>query len=205
MPLSGRDAGLNITAQTPTSSTDQLATIAGDSLSVQIDLSTRRHWDDAGAVEIFANASTVGVGPYTVNYVQGIFNFLTTQNSSAAWTIDSEWLTASKVAGGREWTLNVDLEAFEVTEFGSSGWRQFQPNMAGANVSIGRYWNDSNFIDLIVADNPKFVVELIVSSTAGWKYEGFARIAQDSINVAVDAIVTENLNMVLDGQLYFTT
>ncbi len=99
----------------------------------------------------------------------------------------------------------MEQEAFEVTEFGSSGWRQYQPNMAGASVTIGRYWNDSTFIDLFAIDNPKFLVELVVNSANGWKYEGFARLAQDQVGASVDAIVGENLNLAIDGQLYFTT
>ena len=94
---------------------------------------------------------------------------------------------------------------FEVTEFGSSGWRQYQPNLTGATATISRYWNDSTFVDLLVADNPQFLVELVVNSAQGWKYEGFARLQQDSINTAVDAIVSEDLSLVIDGQLYFTT
>jgi predicted secreted protein len=110
------------------------------------------------------------------------------------------------VAGGREWTLNVEQDAFEVTEFGSSGWKQFQPNLSGATVTISRYWNDSDMLDRLAStgDN-RFVVELIVNSANGWRYEGFARVASVNPQTAVDAIVSESANFVIDGQLYFST
>jgi hypothetical protein len=114
---------------------------------------------------IAAGSTTlVAAADYTINHVQGIFNWVTGDPSTGTYQADIRYLTATNVAGGREWTLNVEQEAFEVTEFGSSGWRQFQPNMAGATVTIGRYWNDSTFVDLFVADNPQFLVELVVNS-----------------------------------------
>jgi len=208
MPLSGRNAALKITGLAGVASTDNAATLSGDFLTVSINSTLRKHWDPDQSPEpsVWLNASTVGVGPYTVNYVQGQFEFTSTQNSSGVWTIDTDYLTASAVAGGREWQLNVEQEAFEVTEFGSGGWKQFQPNFAGASVSISRYWNDSDMLDRLAStgDN-RFVVELVVSSANGWRYEGFARVASDNPQAAVDAIVSESANFVIDGELYFTT
>ena len=40
----------------------------------------------------------------------------------------------------REWSLNVDFDMFEVSTFGSSGWKEFMPNLAGAQGSISGYW-----------------------------------------------------------------
>ena len=208
MPLSGRNAALKITGLAGVASTDNAATIAGDALSVSIDSTARKHWDPDQTPDpsVWANGSTAGVGTFTINYVQGVFEFATTQNSSATWTIDTDYLTASAVAGGREWQLNVEQEAFEVTEFGSGGWKQFQPNFAGASVSISRYWNDEDMLDRLAStEDNRFVVELIVSSADGWRYEGFARVASDNPQAAVDAIVTESANFVIDGELYFTT
>jgi hypothetical protein len=177
--------------------------LAGDGLSVQIDSTARRHWDPDSTPALYLNTTAVSSTAYTVNHVQGKFAFGSTQ-STGTYTIDADYLTASAVAGGREWSLGVEQDMFEVSEFGSGGWKQYQPNLAGASVQIGRYWNDSTFLDYLTTD-AKFVVELIVSSTNGWRYEGFARVRADQINTGVDAIVGETLNLDIDGQLYFTT
>ncbi len=122
MPLSGRSAELLVTGLNGIGSTDNAATIAADFLSVQIDSTLRRHWDiNSTTPTAWLDGSTVGIGPYTVNYVQGKFEFTSTQDSTGVWTIDTDYLTATNVAGGREWNLTVEHEAFEVTEFGSSG------------------------------------------------------------------------------------
>lgn len=204
MPLAGREAALRITSQAATTSTGVAATRASNGLSVQITSTAFRHLDPDSTPVLYRNSTAVSPTLYSVNFVQGKFVFTAAQ-STGTYTADIEYNTASSVAGGREWSLNVEQEAFEVTEFGSSGWRQFQPNLAGATATIARYWNDVNFFDVIIADNPKFVVELVVNSAQGWKYEGFARIAQDQINTAVDAIVNESINLTIDGELYFST
>lgn len=216
MPLAGRDAAVRITAQTATSSTDVAATRstglgAGATPTgyVQITSTAQRHLDPDGVHSLWriaaGSTTLVPSTDYNINYVQGIFQWKTGDPSTGTYQADIEYLTASNIAGGQEWTLNVEQEAFEVTEFGSSGWRQYQPNLAGATATINRYWVDSSFLDLMVANNAKFLVELVVNSAAGWKYEGFAFLAQTGVNTAVDAIVSESLNLTIDGQLYFTT
>ncbi len=221
MPLAGRDADVGVTALVATSSTDEPATrstgpgasttIAG---FVQITDASRRHFERDGGVdpvlfvEALGSTTLVPSSDYTVNSVQGIFTWkLGADPSTGVYTADIPFLTVSSVAGGREWGLTVEADMFEVSTFGSSGWKQFQPNLAGASVSIGRYWADSTFFDYMAVD-ALFVVELTPDSGDGStsaRYEGFARIGSDQTNAAVDAIVGETINMVVDGQLYFTT
>jgi hypothetical protein len=213
MPLGGRQADLLITGITGVSSTNEACTrstgVGAATGQVAINSTARRHWDPDVAPVLYVAAagstSVVSSTNYSVNSVQGVFKWLTGDPSTGTYTADIDYLTASHVAGGREWQLSVEQEAFEVTEFGSSGWRQYQPNLAGATVAIQRYWNDSAFLDTMVADNARFIIELVVNSASGWKYEGFARLNSDQIQTSVDAIVGESANFVIDGELYFTT
>lgn len=205
MPLAGRNADVRITALTPTTSTGEAASLAGTGLYVSIDSSTRRHWDPDSTPVLYLNSTAVSSTAYTVNYVQGRFEFGSTQ-STGTYTADVQFLATSQVAGGREWTLNIEADMFEVSTFGSSGWKEYQPNLNGASVSIGKYWTDGTFLDYIVADNPRFVVEMVPlnASSTSERYEGFARVQSDQVSASVDAIVGETINLVVDGQLYYT-
>lgn len=207
MPLAGRNAALKVTSLTATTSTGNAATRSTGAGSetgfVQIDSTSRRHWDPDSTPVLYLNSTAVSSTNYDVNYVQGKFQWNTGDPSTGTYTIDADYLTASSVAGGREWQLQVENDMFEVSEFGSSGWKQYQPNLAGATVSIGRYWNDSTFIDYMAVD-AKFIVELHVDQN-GNRYEGFARVGGDQVNTAVDAIVGESLNLAIDGQLFYST
>lgn len=203
MPLAGRNANIYITALTATSSTDNAATLAADGLSVQIDSTARRHWEPDSTPSLFLNSTAVSSTAYTVNYVQGKFEFSSTQ-STGTYTIDAAYLTASQVGSAREWQLNVEADMFEVSTFGSSGWKQFQPNLNGSNVTLSKYFTDSTFLDHMLVDG-KFVVELYPNLAAGDRYEGFARVVSDQPGASVDNIVGESVNLTIDGQLYYTT
>ena len=220
MPIAGRDADVKVTAVTATSSTDQAATrstgVGSTSVTgfVQVDDASRRHFEQDGAVdpilfvEALGSTTLVPSSDYTINSVQGIFQWKDGADpSTGVYTADIPFLTVTSVAGGREWSLNVEADMFEVSTFGSSGWKQFQPNLNGASVSIGRYWNDSDFVDYLTLET-LFVIELVPDAGLGStsaRYESFARVGAVQTNAAVDAIVGETINLVVDGTVYYTT
>lgn len=208
MPLAGRAAALKATSLTATTSTGVACTRSTGAGSanghVQITNTATRHIEPDSTPVLYLNSTAVSSTAYTVNYVQGKFEWRSGDPASGTYTADIEYVTASAVAGGREWTLNVEQDAFEVTEFGSGGWKEYQPNMAGAQISMTRYWNDATFFDYLNV-GAKFLVELIVNSTQGWKYETYARVVSDQNGASVDSLVTEQINLVADGQVYFST
>lgn len=212
MPLSGRNADIRATSVTATSSTNNACTRstgAGSSPGyVQINSTARRHWDPDSTPVLYraAGGSTSAVSStnFDVNYVQGKFEWRTGDPSTGTYTADVAYLTASQVASGREWSLNVESDMFEVSVFGSSGWKEFMPNLNGATVTVNRYWTDTTFFDHLVLAN-KFLVELVVNSAEGWKYEGFAYATGAQAQAAVDNIIGEGIQLTIDGQLYFTT
>lgn len=211
MPLSGRKAALKITG-TPIASTNNACTRstgAGTSNGVvSITASSRRHWDDTAAISLYRAAggttSLVGSSQYTVDPVLGRFNWKTGDPSTGTYTADVSYMPATAVLQGRSWELSAETEMLDVSTFGSAGWREWMPDMTGAQVTVGRFWADAAFFDR-VSLNDKFVVELYPASTQTWKYEGFARIAQDQIQVATGSIVAEAINMVVDGHLRYST
>lgn len=213
MPLAGRSAALKATALTGTTSTGVACTRstgAGTANGyVQVTNPALRHIEPDTTPALYLEApagstNLVSSTAYTVNYVQGKFEWKAGDPSTGTYTADYSYVTASNVAGGREWTLNVESEAFEVTEFGSGGWKEYQPNLNSAQITISKYWTDPTFFDYMSVDG-KFLVELIVNSTQGWKYETYARVVSDQNGASVDSLVTEQINLVADGQVYFTT
>lgn len=208
MPLAGRDAALKVTSLTGTSSTGVACTrstgVGSDNGFVQVSSTATRHLEPETSPALYLNSTLVSSTNYNVNYVQGKFEWKTGDPAAGTYTADISYLTASSVAGGREWGLQLEQDAYEITEFGSGGWKQYQPNMAGAQISIQRYWTDSTFIDYQTVD-ALFLVELIVNSNAGWRYEAYARLNSNQPGAAVDSLVGESLNMVADGKVYFTT
>ena len=212
MALAGKDANVYITATVGTTATaEPFSAVGGSSVAWQVTASSKRHWDrtpgTAARPRMPVNASTVGVPSYDVDYVRGIVTFASTVSGTV--TGDIEWLNVASVAEGREWSLNIDRDLFEVSTFDSGGWREFQQNVNGAQASVARYWSTGgggggDFFDRINADTD-CVLELLPSSTAGDKYEAYAYITADSIAAAVDGIVSESIDFTIDGPVYYTT
>lgn len=206
MPLAGRDADVKVTSLVGTTSTGEAATASTAGGFVQVDDPLKRHIDPDSTPILYLNSTAVSSTAYTVHHVQGKFVWNTTGLSTGTYEADIEYLSATAVAGGREWALNIEADMFEVSTFGSAGWKEYQPNLNGATLSIGRYWTDPTFIDYMGAD-ARFVVELLPlnAGSSSARYEGFARVVSDNPQASVDAIVSETINLVIDGQLHYST
>jgi len=217
MPIAGKDANLRIASGVATTSTNEAATRStgpGSSTTVsgwvQVTSTAHRHIDPDTTPVLYLEApvgvttSLVSAALYNVNPINGKFDWVNGDPDTGTYTADIEWLTATQVSGGREWSLNVETDMFEVSEFGSSGWKQYQPNLNGASVSLSKYWTDPSFFDLFNTEE-KFIVELVVDDAQGWKYEGFVRLASDQVGTPTDGLVGESLNCTFDGPVVFST
>lgn len=208
MPLGGRKANIKITGSVGVSSTAEAATRSTGTGSatgkVVITDATRRHLDPDYTPVLKLNSTAVSSTAYTLQGVTGTFQWNTGDPSTGTYTADIEYLTASSLAQAREWTLNTELQMFDTTVFGSSGWKTFQPNLGGATATVGRFWADPSFFDVLELQS-RLVVEFIVNSSANDRYEAYAFVQSDGISTPVDALVTENINLSIDGKLYFST
>lgn len=215
MPIAGKDANLRIASGVATTSTNVACTRstgvgAGATPTgyVQITSTSQRYIDPDSTPALYriaaGSTTLVAATDYTVNGVQGIFQWVSGDPSTGTYQADIQYLTATQVSGGREWTLNVEADMFEVSEFGSAGWKQFQPNLNGAQATISKYWTDSTFFDLFNTES-KFIVELIAENTNGWRYEGFVRIQSDQVGTPTDGLVGETINLQFDGPVYYST
>jgi hypothetical protein len=120
--------------------------------------------------------------------------------------------TPALVGDLREWTLNVDAEMFEVWTFGSSGWRQFQPNLNGASGSVSGYWNVEGSTSmkamqahLLTQSTDPATINLLVNNSEQDGYTGSVWISSIQPGAAVDAIVPFNANFTIDGAVAYST
>lgn len=120
--------------------------------------------------------------------------------------------TPALVADLREWSLNVEADMFEVSTFGSSGWKQFQPNLNGAQGTISGYWNVQSSTTmkaiqshiLSQSTDPAHIA-LLVDNTNGNGYEGDVWVTSINPSAAVDAIVPFTANITMEGSVAYST
>lgn len=120
--------------------------------------------------------------------------------------------TPALVADLREWTLNVEADMFEISTFGSSGWKQFQPNLNGAQGTISGYWNVEGSTTMkaiqdhiLTQSTDPATLDLLVSNTEQNGYTGSAWVTGIQPQAAVDGIVAFNANVTYDGAVLYST
>lgn len=120
--------------------------------------------------------------------------------------------TPALVGDLREWTLNVEADMFEISTFGSSGWKQFQPNLNGAQGSISGYWNVQGSTTMkavqthiLSQSTDPATLSLLVHNTEGNGYTGSAWITGIQPQAAVDGIVSFSANITYDGAVAYST
>lgn len=112
----------------------------------------------------------------------------------------------------REWSLNIDSDMFEVSTFGSSGWKEFQPNLNGAEGSISGYWNvtGSTVMKAIQAQilnqsTDPAQISLLVDNTNANGYTGDVWVTGLQLGASVDAIVPFSANITMQGAVSYST
>ncbi len=219
--LSGKTAKIRFTSIVGTSSTDNLATRStGVAIGlshttvgfVQMDSTARRHWDRSStATPILADAGTpVAATLYTVNPVQGKFEWVTGDPPVGVYTIDCHFLTNTFLTGGQEWLVDVDTDMLETTSFststGNTQWRTFREGLSEASASIERLMSTGDtgpvFFDRLNLPSD-LVIELVADDAV--RFEGYARVSADGWNASVDELTVESVDLQIDGPLYFST
>ena len=214
--ISGKVARIRHTSASATNSTNEASDLSTDGVSLSINSTAKRHWDRTStAPAIFvsgATASDISADVESINYVKGIVTFTTPHSTSTTITMDVDYLTSSYLAGGRNWSVDVDSDMLDVTAFSTTAtdvtWRTFVAGLNGAEVSIERLFQDSTanvFWDALAAGSSNFIVELVPDGAGGDRFEGFARVSQFSPSVEIDGTADEGVTLTVDGVLYFTT
>ncbi len=218
--LTGKVARIAVTAVTPTSSTDNAATLSSaDDVTLSIDSTGKRHWvHNTTSLKLFEGASTANQKIGSVNYVEGIISLSTPGSTAATWTIDVETVTASYVGMGKAWTVNQTVDMRDHTSFSTSAtdaqWRTVKPGLAGWTGTIERFAfldPDSStevpgaaFFDRLIAGT-ETIVEFWTEFGTQNKLEGYAFVGSDGFAVAVDGDGSESVSLTGNGRLVLST
>lgn len=120
--------------------------------------------------------------------------------------------TPALVGDLREWSLNVEADMFEISTFGSSGWKNFQPNLNGASGQVSGYWNVMSSTTmramqthLLSQSTDPAKIQLKVGGSTSWGYTGSVWVTSISPGAAVDSIVPFTANITMHGAVTYST
>jgi predicted secreted protein len=116
------------------------------------------------------------------------------------------------VADLREWSLAVEADMFEISTFGSSGWKEFMPNLNGAQGSIAGYWTvqtsttekaiQSHLLNQSLTPGK---ISLLVDAANGNGYQGDVWVTGLQLGASVDGIVPFTANITMSGAVSYST
>lgn len=202
--LKGYDARILAADGTPVTFTNEAFTDTGDHLTYEITSTTKRYWDDATSVVVERDDGG-GYDPvvsteYTIEHVGGRIVFLAAQNPAHTIRVDGAYLPTSTVAGGTEWTADVEMGTADDSEFGDE-WEQPVAMMGKASGTLKLKWADQAWFDRLDAAS-KIVLVLKASNTSSSRTETFALITKDSIAQTLSDLIREEVSWVGKGRPY---
>lgn len=214
--LQGRMARIRYTAATPTSSTNQAATLAAGGVNLTINATGRRRWEQASSNVTVVGATTgtpYAASAYSIDYAIGRVRFATAQSTATTYTLDVPWYATSYLTAAKQFTVNASVDMLDMSCLPAAAtgnhWRTFRPGLSEATVTISRFFDSTGatgpvFIDRQALQLP-FYLELIQNATdqTGWVGYGYVQSIQGSEQVG--GVAAEEVTFKVSGPLYLTT
>ena len=158
--------------------------------------------------------STVPATDYTLEY-PGARIVFASQNGVGAVvrTQNGAYLPyISGAMGFREWSLDIEREQLDATEFGDDLWREFKQGIATGSGTLSGFWVADEMLQQMNDTLPETTaLSLELKSTPGApttpnpRLEFFAVFSGHSVGVALDELIGLDLDFVVDGPVYLRT
>lgn len=203
--LKGYDARILAADGTPVSFSNEATTdVGGLHTTYEITNTAKRYWTDAVSVVVQRDTGggyvTVATTEYTLEHVGGRVVFLVAQGASDAVRVSGSYLPTTTVAGGTEWTADVEKSTADDAEFGDE-WENPVAMMGKASGSLKLKWADAAWFARLDAGT-KLVLILKMSATSGSRFETYALISKDSIAQSLTDLVREEISWTGKGRIY---
>lgn len=169
----------------------------------------KRYWDKTTSWTIQTSTNggtswTTITSGYSIQYVGGIVTLTVALTGTPAVQVSGAYFAYSQVLDAHQWEMAWDSDVVDVTPFNQSGWKAQMELIRGATVKFSRYWADSTYIGML--GNLMVVVCFITNASGpatGQRFEGYAYLKQDPIKSDMKAVLTEDLDFIVDGQWYY--
>jgi hypothetical protein len=154
------------------------------------------------AVAVAVKVDGVITAPQAIIHAGGFVRFASGVAAGAAVTIDGEYFTAvNKLAGAKQWSLDIQADELDVTSWDSGTWREFMTVIKGATASFDKWWFDQFFL-VYIQDTTAVGLELRTKDDK--RYYCYGNITSDSIKAASEGAIEESINVRVTGPVEYT-
>jgi hypothetical protein len=162
----------------------------------------KRWLDPSAATTVYVDGIPVSTF-MSVCYAGGFIRFTDSLPADAEVTLDGKYFTSTginpacnELGTAKQWTLDLQYDELDVTDFSSMGWREYDKALRGATVSLEKWWFDEFFLDDITA--PQLVgFELHADDERVYYCYGY--LTGNGLQLAVDGAVEETINVRVTG------
>jgi len=194
---------VKMTGTATSMSSEAMSTNSTVSNTYQVTDATKRILARAVSV-VFSEASTASTSGRanipasditSIDYLFGKVTFASTQAEPIK--VTASYLPAAVVAGGHSYSMTMNAELPDDTDFSTTGWRSRTPGLKDVGLSISRFDSvDLNFHNLINSGSPA-VVEIRPGGT-GDAARGYFLIESEGRSGDVSALEVSELSFQLD-------
>jgi len=201
MPLAGKVGAVFLqTEAEPVAFTKENTLGNPERTAYTIENETLRYLDKNTPVVVYVNDIAVS-GGFTVEHLGGVVRFLTPLPEGATVTVSGKSVKVDQAGGFFNWSAELAADTADVTTFASEGWKEHLPAVKGFTASAESYWADGHLSERL---GQEIIVALYLDTGASKKrYEGYALIASDSIELAADDVINESIEFEGSGNLYY--
>jgi hypothetical protein len=202
--IAGYQADLYMASGASVSFTNEVMTDSGDHTTYNAGVVAHRYWDDTSALTVQistdggATWNAPSAGTYSIRYCGGIITF-TTANAARSVRVTGKYLVISQVGQAHEWEVSPSVNILDVTIFGD-GWKDKTAGIHDATAKASHYFIDGTFFGML---GSRFVVVLYANFSGGTRFEAYAWLKTVPEKVGVDAVIDEELDFDIDGQMYY--
>ncbi|HEX6956262.1 MAG TPA: hypothetical protein VF156_15415 [Agromyces sp.] len=207
MAIAGNKADLYITSTPAVAVTAEACTVMTTGQGApaanqwwRITNNARRFADPTVAPTVKVGGVTQATNTYTWDPAGGLVKFNSVMGAVTV-TVDFSYLPITKVAGAKEWSLDMDTDLLEATTFGDS-WKRRVPGVKDATGSFNDWWVDSSFLSQL---GTRLGLVLYTDFANNLRYECFGWLKGESISSAVDGLVEDELSFEAEGNVNYAT
>jgi hypothetical protein len=201
MAISGKVGAVFLQTEEPPVTFIKEATAANAERTLYIIINENcRYLDKNSPVLVYVNDSEISSG-FAVEHLGGAIRLSEPLDEEDEVTVSGKSITVSQSGGFFNWSAELAADTADISTFESSGWKENLPTINSFSAAAESYWADER---LSARLGQELIVALYLDTGANTKrYEGYALISSDSIELSVDDIVNESLEFQGCGKLYY--
>ena len=206
MALAGRNAAIRVMSDVSTPFTNA----AMDQLDIdgrewEITNRAHRYWSRTAAltVEVFDTGTSTWVAAPArtrVAHAGGRVYFVDPQDDVR---VSGQFVTTTAALEVQEYSVTLNADLIDVTNFSSQGWREKIQGIRDANGNLSGFYNANNLLTDRLLDAESLVVELDVADDdpTGEELYFYARLNSDELQAAVEGAVGASVSWESDGEV----